>query len=324
MGDIAMRSKALLLAAQLTILLLVLSCSTYKAKEAQNQSSQPAASPAATDNAASQNLPSQQNPPAGAPATTAPPAAKGSKPTASYKSVPLPESARKSEAPVAPPPAPTPPPPIVIPAGTVLNVRTTGPISTNSAQANQEFEGSLSKPLMVGETIVVPVGAPVVGVIPQAKSAGRIKGEGTLALMLTSLTVKGKPYQISTAVWTQDAKGRGKRSATMIGGGGGAGAVIGGLAGGGKGAAIGALAGAAAGTAGATMTGKRDVTIPAETVLTFKLSKPLTLPPAQGGQANQEAPVLQERPQGTQSPDTQPPHSSQPPAQPTQAAQPPN
>jgi hypothetical protein len=285
-----MRSKALLLAAQLTLLLLVFGCRTDKAKEkeAENQSPQPVASPAATDNTAS-----QQSPPA-APATSAPPAAKESKPTASYKSIPS-ESA-KAEPAVAPTPEPTPPPPIVIPAGTVLNVRTTSPISTNSAQAKQEFEGSLSKPLMVGDTVVVPVGAPVHGVIPQAKSAGRISGEGTLTLALSSLTVKGKPYQIATEPWAQDAKGRGKRSAAMIGGGGAAGALIGGLAGGGKGAAIGALAGAGAGTAGATMTGKRDVAIPAESILVFKLSKPLTLPPMQGVPAGEGAPELKQRP----------------------------
>jgi hypothetical protein len=91
------------------------------------------------------------------------------------------------------------------------------------------------------------------------------------------------------------AKGRGKRSAAMIGGGGGAGALIGGLAGGGKGAAIGAMAGAAAGTAGATMTGKRDVELPAESIVSFRLSKPLVLPPPQGGPTKEQSPELQER-----------------------------
>jgi len=55
------------------------------------------------------------------------------------------------------------------------------------------------------------------------------------------------------------------------------GAVIGALAGGGKGAAIGALAGAGAGTAGAAFTGKRDVTIPAESAVSFKLEEPLEI-----------------------------------------------
>jgi hypothetical protein len=104
-----------------------------------------------------------------------------------------------------------------------------------------------------------------------------MKGEGVLSLALVSLTVKGHAYNVITEPVSQSQKSRGKRSATMIGGGAGAGALIGGLAGGGKGAAIGALAGGAAGTAGATMTGKRDVEVPAEAVLSFKLSAPLKL-----------------------------------------------
>jgi len=63
----------------------------------------------------------------------------------------------------------------------------------------------------------------------------------------------------------------------MVGGGAGLGALIGGLAGGGKGAAIGALAGAGAGTAGTAFTGNKDVVLPAETALSFKLDQPLEL-----------------------------------------------
>jgi hypothetical protein len=60
-----------------------------------------------------------------------------------------------------------------------------------------------------------------------------------------------------------------KRNAVAVGGGAGLGAAIGAIAGGGTGAAIGAAAGAGAGTAGAYATGKREVTLPAETALLF-------------------------------------------------------
>ena len=63
----------------------------------------------------------------------------------------------------------------------------------------------------------------------------------------------------------------------MVGGGAGVGALIGGLAGGGKGAAIGAIAGAGAGTAGSAFTGNRDITLPAESVVSFKLEAPLEI-----------------------------------------------
>jgi hypothetical protein len=205
-------------------------------------------------------------------------------------------------------------------------VRTTGPITSGTSQAKQQFEASLAKPLMVGNTVVIPKGAPVTGTMPQSESAGRVQGAGHMVLVLTSLTVKGQPYQISTKPMLLESKGRGKRSALMIGGGGGAGALIGGLAGGGKGAAIGALAGAGAGTAGATLTGKRDMTLPAESLLNFTLSKPLVLPPVQGGQAepgqaDQGSSGLQDRSPGAQSPkDAQAPQSSQPTAPPAQGS----
>jgi hypothetical protein len=58
-----------------------------------------------------------------------------------------------------------------------------------------------------------------------------------------------------------------------VGGGAGAGALIGALAGGGKGAAIGAIAGAGAGTGGAAFTGNKEIVLPAETALSFKLKQ---------------------------------------------------
>jgi hypothetical protein len=82
---------------------------------------------------------------------------------------------------------------------------------------------------------------------------------------------------VSSSEYEVAAKGKGKRTATLAGGGAGLGALIGGLAGGGKGALIGGLAGAGAGTAGAAYTGNKDVVIPAETVVTFRLTAPLTV-----------------------------------------------
>src|SRR5581483_3096072 len=76
---------------------------------------------------------------------------------------------------------------------------------------------------------------------------------------------------------TRSAKGKGKRTAVAVGGGAGLGALIGGLAGGGKGAAIGAAAGAGAGTAGAAFTGNKDIVLPAESTVSFRLVQPLEI-----------------------------------------------
>jgi hypothetical protein len=76
-----------------------------------------------------------------------------------------------------------------------------------------------------------------------------------------------------------------------VGGGAGLGALIGGLAGGGKGAAIGALAGGGAGTAGSAFTGNKQIVLPAETLLTFKLDHSVRITEKH----RQEDPELQQR-----------------------------
>jgi hypothetical protein len=89
--------------------------------------------------------------------------------------------------------------------------------------------------------------------------------------------VNNDSYDVKTSSVSRSLNGKGKRTATFIGGGAGGGALIGGLAGGGKGALIGAALGAGAGTAGAAYTGEKEIVLPAESTLTFKLAEPVTI-----------------------------------------------
>jgi len=180
-------------------------------------------------------------------------------------------------APVAPPPPP--PQPIVVPAGTVLTVRTGQALSSKTSTAGQTFMATLAQPISVDGRPALPKGATVSGSVVSAQAKGKIKGEGELSLTLTSISVGGHTYQIKTSTFSSSEKGKGKRTAATTGGGAAAGALIGGLAGGGKGAAIGALAGGGAGLVGGAATGNKQVEIPAESALSFTLSGPLTLPP---------------------------------------------
>jgi len=169
------------------------------------------------------------------------------------------------------------PKPLVVPADTVVSVVLDQSISSKTNKPGDKFSATVESPVEIEGKLAIPKGVRADGVIKDAKAAGRFKGGAALALELTSITVNGKDHEVQTSSAAMSSKGKGKRTATMVGGGAAGGAAIGAVAGGGKGAAIGALIGAAAGTGGAGFTGNRDITLTAETPLDFKLLQPVTI-----------------------------------------------
>ena len=204
-----------------------------------------------------------------------PPSSSAANPDAAQPTAPVQEAA---------PQPPSPPPPIVVPAGTVFTVSLRQALGSKTSHQGDRFEAALATPIVVGGEVAVPKNSKANGTVTEAHAAGKFKGGATLALALEKVVVHGTSYTVHCSGVEEETKGKGKRTAGMVGGGAAGGALIGGLAGGGKGAAIGAAVGAGAGTAGAAFTGNnRDVSLPVETQVKFKLTESITVkqePPA--------------------------------------------
>jgi outer membrane lipoprotein SlyB len=102
---------------------------------------------------------------------------------------------------------------------------------------------------------------------------------GSYVLDLQSIRVNGRRYIVNTEDVKKGETGIGanRRTAEYVGGGAALGTLLGAIAGGGKGAAIGAIAGAAAGGGVQVLTKGKEIRVPAETVLNFRLEEPLHL-----------------------------------------------
>ncbi len=201
------------------------------------------------------------------------PAAAAPTPAAIAASTPASTSTSTSSATSAPVQrAPAPVAALVVPVGTRITAVTNQSLSAEHSDPGAGFTGSLAYPIVVRGTTVFARGTEVRGEITSAKGRGRFKGAGVLGISLTSIGGR----RVETTEYIQREKGRGKRTAGFIGGGGGVGALIGGLAGGGKGALIGGLAGAGAGTGAGALTGSRDVVIPAESTVSFTTRSTIT------------------------------------------------
>lgn len=167
--------------------------------------------------------------------------------------------------------------PVIVPAGTSITVSLGSALGSKLSNSGDTFQGSVAKDVMVGNEVVIPKGSSVSGTVTDAKALGRFKGGAVLNIRLDSINLGGSDMNVQTAARSFTEKGKGKRTAVMTGGGAALGGIIGALAGGGKGAAIGAAAGAGAGAGGSAFTGNKEIVLPAESDVTFELTKEIQL-----------------------------------------------
>jgi len=161
----------------------------------------------------------------------------------------------------------------VLAPGTVIPVRTNEFIRANAADY-RVFSGIVDQDVFGTDGgVAIPQGSNV-------ELIARTEPDKDLILDLESVTVNGERYGINTEsqpIESKDGIGANRRTGEYVGGGALLGGIIGAIAGGGKGAAIGAVAGAAAGAGGQVITRGRSLSVPAESLLTFRLEHALQI-----------------------------------------------
>jgi hypothetical protein len=166
---------------------------------------------------------------------------------------------------------------VTLPSGQSLLIRMIDSVDSKKNNVGDVFHASLETDLLLNGALVARRGTDVYGKLDYAKEAGHFSGSAELELQLTSMVVDGQTYPLVSDDYTLKGKGRGGDTAKKVGGGAVLGAIIGGIAGGGPGAAIGAGVGGAAGAGVQVFTRGKEVKVPSETLLEFRLQQPATV-----------------------------------------------
>ncbi len=169
------------------------------------------------------------------------------------------------------------PEPLKIPEGTVLPLSLETTVSSETAHVGDLVVAKLAQDVTSGEHVLLGAGTEVRGKVVAAVPAGHVKGRARLALAFDQVVVKDRQYPLEASGLDVTADPQHGRDAALVGGGAGAGALIGGIAKGGKGAAIGALIGAGAGTGAVLATKHKEVVFEAGARCNVHLTRVLTL-----------------------------------------------
>jgi peptidoglycan hydrolase-like protein with peptidoglycan-binding domain len=165
---------------------------------------------------------------------------------------------------------------LVLPAGSVIMVRTTSPLQSTSAQAGQTFETNVEESVGVDEYTVIPGGSRIRGTVSLARPATR-QQSGVIEVVFDRLTLPdGTSLPITGKLTSTDSTERRQietnpdARVVLVGGRGGIGATI-------AGAGTGRSANNVFSMLGGLLSEGRDVNVPAGTPLAVELERAVTL-----------------------------------------------
>ena len=164
----------------------------------------------------------------------------------------------------------------ILPAGTILTVRTTQPLFADYTQPGMRLAGIVDDAVTLDGRVAVPRGTQATLEVVGVDRSSTMKGRDRIRLTIRALHVRGGSYPVATNFVEFKGPSEGKKARNKILGGAAVGGLVGGLIGGGSGAALGAAAGGGTGAAVAG-SGKAHLVVPAETPLQFQLMESMRI-----------------------------------------------
>jgi hypothetical protein len=164
-----------------------------------------------------------------------------------------------------------------LPAETAIPIALETTVSSATSRPEDRVDAKVRANVLSGGKVVIPAGSQLRGHVVSVRRPGKVKGLAYLSVSFNELVASGKTYRIATrrlGVQGQPSHGR---DAKIIGGGAGAGAIVGAIVDGKGGAAKGALVGAGAGTGAVLATRGKEVTLPAGSRWRVRLAQPLDI-----------------------------------------------
>lgn len=161
---------------------------------------------------------------------------------------------------------------VVLPEGTTVAVRTIDRITSAGSASQMEYRASVDDSIAFDGVTRVPVGAPAFLRVIDLQQAGSVSGRAALTLRLVAVEVDGQRVEFDSGDARIESSSQTAKAAKSGAAGAVAGSLLGALLGGKEGALEGAAIGGAAGVVAAAASGQR-VQIPAETRLSFGLTR---------------------------------------------------
>ncbi len=261
--------------ALLALALVASGCSGQKTEQPQSEEMIAPEVPSGETESTAIPEPTPEPEPAPKPASKAKPKpAPKPEPSAKVEPVSKPEPTTELK-PAEPEPAPE-PIEVTVPAGIILDVSFLDPLSSKTSQAGQAFRTSVLKDIVLGDTVAIPAGSIISGIVTEAVPLKKIGGQAKLALDFSTLELATGEIVPIEASFAEMGKSETKKDTATIGGATAGGAILGRILSKKdkkKGTIIGAILGAAAGTVIASKTEGEEVEIPVGTELSLQLTE---------------------------------------------------